>query len=272
MDASRTGRARGPPSPRITAGWASTPAGPETRGLAERCIAWGSAGPPMQPTTYNSNFQLLQTPDHVAIVNEMIHDVRIVPLDGRPHIASGVRQLLGDSRGHWEGETLVVVTANFTDKTRFRGSSPDLHLVERFTRVDEDTPAVRVHPSRTNPPGRAPGPPPWPLSSLQVAARGGAGQRRRAPVRVCLPRGQLRHDEPAGRRPRPGAVARLIPAGGARPLRRAGRSTSGTRPWPARRPPSGGSARTRRGWSAAGGRRGRRRPARSAGTSRASAG
>jgi len=115
------------------------PAGPETRGLAERCIAWGSAGPPMQPTTYNSNFQLLQTPGHVAIVNEMIHDVRIVPLDGRPHVTGDIRQLLGDSRGHWEGDTLVVVTANFTDKTRFAGSGAGLHLVERFTRVDGDT-------------------------------------------------------------------------------------------------------------------------------------
>ena len=142
------------------------PAGPETRGLAERCIAWGSAGPPMQPTTYNSNFQLLQTPDHVAIVNEMIHDVRIVPLDGRPHIASGVRQLLGDSRGHWEGETLVVVTANFTDKTRFRGSSPDLHLVERFTRVAADTLlyeyTVEDESAWTRPWTAA-----WPLSSLR---------------------------------------------------------------------------------------------------------
>ena len=115
------------------------PAGPETRGLAERCIAWGSAGPPMQPTTYNSNFHLLQTPDHVAIVNEMIHDVRIVPLDGRPHVAGNIRQLLGDSRGHWEGDALVVVTANFTDQTRFAGSGTGLHLVERFTRVDGDT-------------------------------------------------------------------------------------------------------------------------------------
>ncbi len=142
------------------------PAGPETRGLAERCILWGSAGPPMQPTTYNSNFQLLQTRDHVAIVNEMIHDVRIVPLDGRPHIASGVRQWLGDSRGRWEGETLVVVTANFTDKTRFGGSSPDLHLVERFTRVAEDTLlyeySVEDESAWTRPWTAA-----WPLASLR---------------------------------------------------------------------------------------------------------
>ena len=115
------------------------PAGPETRGLAERCILWGSAGPPMQPATYNSNFQLLQTPGHVAIVNEMIHDVRIVPLDGRPAPAPGIRQWLGASRGHWEGETLVVVTTHFTDRTRFGGSGAGLRLVERFTRTGGDT-------------------------------------------------------------------------------------------------------------------------------------
>ena len=134
------------------------PAGPETRGLAERCIAWGSAGPPMQPTTYNSNFQLLQTPGHVAIVNEMIHDVRIVPLDGRPHVAGDIRQLLGrdtlDSRGHWDPATRWSSSPR-TSRTR-RGSpdpalgaepgSPGLHLVERFTRVDGDTLlTVRIH-------------------------------------------------------------------------------------------------------------------------------
>ena len=144
------------------------PAGPETRGLAERCIAWGSAGPPMQPTTYNSNFQLLQTPGHVAIVNEMIHDVRIVPLDGRPHVAGGIRQLLGDSRGHWEGDTLVVVTANFTDRTRFAGSGAELHLVERFTRVDGDTLlyeyTVEDESAWTRPWSAA-----WPLSTLGSA-------------------------------------------------------------------------------------------------------
>ena len=144
------------------------PAGPETRGLAERCIAWGSAGPPMQPTTYNSNFQLLQTPGHVAIVNEMIHDVRIVPLDGRPHVGGGIRQLLGDSRGHWEGATLVVVTANFTDKTRFAGSGAELHLVERFTRLDGDTLlyeyTVEDESAWTRPWSAA-----WPLSTLGSA-------------------------------------------------------------------------------------------------------
>ncbi len=115
------------------------PAGPEDRGLAGRCILWSSAGPPMLPTTYNSNFQLLQTLGYVAILNEMIHDVRIVPLDGRPHLGQHIRQWLGNSRGRWDGETLVVETTNFTDRTKFRGSTPRLHLVERFTRVNADT-------------------------------------------------------------------------------------------------------------------------------------
>ena len=144
------------------------PASPETRGLAERCIAWGSAGPPMQPTTYNSNFQLLQTPDHVAIVNEMIHDVRIVPLDGRQHVAAGIRQLLGDSRGHWEGDTLVVVTTNFTDKTRFRGSGTGLRLIERFTRADNDT-LLYEYTVEDESAWMRPWTASWPLSTLQSA-------------------------------------------------------------------------------------------------------
>ena len=144
------------------------PAGPETRGLAERCIAWGSAGPPMQPATYNSNFQLLQTPDHVAIVNEMIHDVRIVPLDGRPHAAADIRQLLGDSRGHWERETLVVVTTNFTDKTRFRGSGTGLRLIERFTRAGDDTLRYEYTVEDDSAWSR-PWTAAWPLSTLQSA-------------------------------------------------------------------------------------------------------
>ncbi len=113
--------------------------GPEDRPLMERCILIGSAGPPMLPSAYNNNYQVVQGPGYVMILNEMIHDVRLIPLDGRPHLPAGVRQWLGDSRGHWEGNTLVVDTTNFTDKTAFRGSSDALHLVERFTRVDADT-------------------------------------------------------------------------------------------------------------------------------------
>ncbi len=113
--------------------------GPEDRGLTERCILWPTAGPPLMPSVYNNNYQIFQGPGYVAILVEMIHDVRIIPLDGRPHLPSTVRQWLGDSRGRWEGNTLVVDTTNFTDKTRFRGSSENLHLTERFTRTDPDT-------------------------------------------------------------------------------------------------------------------------------------
>ena len=113
--------------------------GPEDRSLPERCLQWGTAGPPMVPSAYNNNFQLLQSKDYVVILNEMIHDARVIPMDGRPHLPSNVRQLLGDSRGRWEGKTLVVETTNFTDKTNFRGAGPDLRLTERFTRVAADT-------------------------------------------------------------------------------------------------------------------------------------
>jgi hypothetical protein len=113
--------------------------GPENRGLAEQCIMWGNEGPPMLPEGYNSNLQIVQGEGYVAIEQEMIHDVRIIPTDGRPHLAADVHQWLGDSRGHWEGNTLVVDTTNFSDKTAFRGSGTDLHVVERFTRTDADT-------------------------------------------------------------------------------------------------------------------------------------
>ncbi len=80
---------------------------------------------------------------------EMIHDARIIPLDGRPHLPSNVRQWMGDSRGHWEGNTLVVDTTNFTDKTRFRGASENLHLIERFTRTAAGYHPLRVHRGRS---------------------------------------------------------------------------------------------------------------------------
>jgi hypothetical protein len=111
--------------------------GPEDLALKERCLSWESAGPPMMPAVYNDNVQFVQTRGYVVIVNEMIHDARIVPLDGSAHGAA--RRWMGDSRGHWEGSTLVVDTVNFTDKTSIRGSDDHLHLVERFTRVDAST-------------------------------------------------------------------------------------------------------------------------------------
>jgi len=113
--------------------------GPENRGIQERCLVWGSEGPPMLPPGYNSYLQIVQTPAYVMILQEMIHDARIIPMDGRPHMPGSVRRWLGDSRGRWEGDTLVVDTTNFTDKTNFRGSRDNLHVVERFTRVDENT-------------------------------------------------------------------------------------------------------------------------------------
>ena len=113
--------------------------GPEDRSLSERCIAWQTAGPPMLPSGYNNNYQIVQNRGYVLIFNEMIHDTRVIPLDGRPHLPQNIRLWMGDSRGHWEGDTLVVDTTNFTDKTAFRGASENMHLVERFTRVDPET-------------------------------------------------------------------------------------------------------------------------------------
>ncbi len=113
--------------------------GPENRGLAEQCIIWPNEGPPMMPVGYNSNLQIVQGPGYIAILQEMIHDVRVIPTDGRPHLASAIHQWMGNSTGHWEGDTLVVDTTNFTDRTAFRGSSKNLHVVERFRRTDADT-------------------------------------------------------------------------------------------------------------------------------------
>ena len=120
--------------------------GPEDVGLSERCMLGFNSGPPMLPSAYNNNVQLFQTPDHVVIFNEMVHEARVVPLDGRPTLPDGVRQWMGDSRGWWEGDTLVVESQNYTDKTGSfytiigtYGSGETLHLVERFTRVDADT-------------------------------------------------------------------------------------------------------------------------------------
>jgi len=103
------------------------------RSLWERCMTQGL--PRISSAAYNSNIEIVQSPDYVMIHHEMIHESRIIPLDGRPHLDKNIRQYLGDSRGHWEGDTLVVDTTNFSDKTNFRGSTSGLHMVERFTRV-----------------------------------------------------------------------------------------------------------------------------------------
>jgi hypothetical protein len=113
--------------------------GPENRPLQERCLIYSTEGPPMLPSAYNSNLQIVQDAGRVVILQEMIHSARIIPTDGGPHLPASIRQWMGDSRGHWEGNTLVVDTTNFTDKTNFRGSTSSLHLTERFTRLDAGT-------------------------------------------------------------------------------------------------------------------------------------
>jgi hypothetical protein len=122
------------------------PAGPEDFDLNDRCIVGFNSGPPMLPNAYNNLFQLVQSRDHVVILNEMVHNARIVPLDGRPHIGPSIQQWVGDSRGRWEGNTLVVNTTNFPDdglglmpSWGFRGGADEnLRLTERFTRLDAD--------------------------------------------------------------------------------------------------------------------------------------
>ena len=106
---------------------------------SDRCLMGFNAGPPITPAAYNQNVQLFQTPDHLVMLTEMVHTVRVIPLDGTPPLVEGLRQLSGDSRGHWEGKTLVVETANFEARRDWRGSTEGMRLVERFTRVDADT-------------------------------------------------------------------------------------------------------------------------------------
>jgi hypothetical protein len=114
----------------------------EDRNLAERCITRGA---PKLPGGYNNNFQILQAPGYVTILQEMIHEVRIIPLDGRPHVSQNIRQWMGDSRGRWEDDTLVVDTTNFNNQIINNSynccgaAGANLHVVERFRRVDADT-------------------------------------------------------------------------------------------------------------------------------------
>ena len=120
--------------------------GPEDRGLAERCLVGFNSGPPMMPSAYNNNMQLFQTEGNVVILNEMVHDARIIPLESRGHLPRSVQQWNGDSRGRWDGDTLVVESRNFTDRrASFEpnalmafGVGSTLRLTERFTRVGDD--------------------------------------------------------------------------------------------------------------------------------------
>jgi hypothetical protein len=116
---------------------------PEDRSAFERCITRSLPGA-MMPGFYNHNYQIHQTPGYVVLVVEMIHEARIIPVSGRPHVGAAIRNWLGDSRGRWEGNTLVVETTNFNDKVREQSliafsSGQNLQLVERFTRMDDDT-------------------------------------------------------------------------------------------------------------------------------------
>jgi hypothetical protein len=114
---------------------------PEARPLGERCLLGFSStsGPPALPNYfYNNLHQIVQTSDSVMILTEMVHDARIVRIGGE-HLPKTIRKWMGDSVGHWEGDTLVVDTTNFTEKTRFRGSSENLHVIERFSRIDANT-------------------------------------------------------------------------------------------------------------------------------------
>jgi hypothetical protein len=132
--------------------------GPEVRTALERCIMWAHQGPPMLPSggpelNYNANTEIVQTAETIVLFQEMIHDARVIPLDGRPHLPSQIRQWLGDSRGHWEGDTLVVETTNFIDRVynirrtaspsldafHTRGADSNLRVLERFTLIAADT-------------------------------------------------------------------------------------------------------------------------------------
>jgi hypothetical protein len=117
------------------------------RTYIERCLWWMAVGPPMLPSFANnspfntlvSNYRFMQTPDHVVIVHEILHETRIIPLDGRSHVGANIRSWMGDSRGRWEGDTLVVETTNFIDRAQFRGAGTNMRLVERFTRTGPET-------------------------------------------------------------------------------------------------------------------------------------
>ena len=117
--------------------------GPEDTGLAARCITRGIPETWI-PSIYNNGFQIFQTPEYVAILYERYHEFRVIPVDVRPHVGRSIGQWIGDSRGRWEGNTLVIDVTNFSGQARFKGSGTNLHVVERLTRVDAETVNVAV--------------------------------------------------------------------------------------------------------------------------------
>ena len=168
---------------------------PRTGREAERCIT--TDGLLIPNPFYNNYFQIVQAPGHVAIVTEMMHELRVIPLDppeqARPHAGPGVRMWLGDSRGWWEGQTLVVETTNFNDRKLFRGATRQLHLVERFTRLDADTIEYRL--TVTDPATFAR---PWTLVN-------GLRRSDERDLRGRLPRGQHRPPRHSRRSAGPGS-------------------------------------------------------------------
>ena len=176
----------------------------EVRPFPERCIVWAHEGPPNLPPAYNDIHQIFQTPDHIVIFTELnTNPPRIIPLDGRPHVSEKIRHFAGDSRGRWEGDTLVVETANYNARRRFRGSTDALHVVERFTAHRPRRDALRVHRQRSE--------------HLDGAVERGAadGDDRGAHVRVRLPRGQPRHPAHPRDLPEPGEAGGGGRGGGA---------------------------------------------------------
>jgi hypothetical protein len=133
------GRARAA-STRTRSSFAGGPIdGPSDLGLLERCISRGVPGS-MIPVMYGNNYQIVQTPGHVVITYEIVHEARVIPLDGRPHVGAAIRQHMGDARGRWAGDTLVVETTNFTADAAYRNANPStLRVVERFTRAADET-------------------------------------------------------------------------------------------------------------------------------------
>jgi len=114
--------------------------GPDGATASDRCLIGFNSGPPMNPSAYNNMVQIFQTPSHVVIYNEMVHNARIVPLDGGPHLTATIPQWVGDSRGRWEGDTLVIETTNFRPDSGGASTDPErFRLVERLTRVSADT-------------------------------------------------------------------------------------------------------------------------------------
>ena len=159
--------------------------GPEDRSLSERCLLRGNAGPPMLPAGYNNFVQLFQTPDYVVIFTEQIHDARIISMDGRPHLPPSLRQWMGDSRGRWDGDTLVVETVNFSEEKDFRGGGREHAPCRTLHACGHGDAPLRVHGHRSSVVHPA----------VDRSASHAADAQR--DIRIRLSRGELRDGEHA---------------------------------------------------------------------------